>query len=371
MINRPGKTDRNTEPLPRAGHRAFSAGMISGRRMALILTCLLLAASFGCGKESREVPKPPRFEIEKEYPRGPVVFTIKVSKSEITIADSLQLVIDVQAQEDYEVKLPEFGEKLEQFGIVDYHAPPPRLTDSGKVELRKIYELEPFLSGDYTIPAMKVLFWEKGKEEEKNHEVESEPLTITVKSLLPEKAADLTIKEIRPPLDLPAPPWGLIFGVGGAGVLGGGCLLGYFYWRRRQRANKAESYRPAHEIAYDELAALLAEDLVEKGGIKEFHLRLSRILRHYIENRFGLRAPERTTEEFLEDLRTTDTLIPNHKNLLKEFLRHCDMVKFAEHQPTTEEIQNTFDACKRFIVETESQEISNPPDRGDAESMKG
>ena len=114
--------------------------------------------------------------------------------------------------------------------------------------------------------------------------------------------------------------------------------------------------RAAHEIAYAALEELLAENLVAKGEMKTFYLRLSNILRHYIENRFDLSAPEQTTEEFLDDLRTRDALIPLHKELLKKFLQHCDMVKFARHQPTNEEIQQIFDACKQFIAETETAE---------------
>ena len=34
-------------------------------------------------------------------------------------------------------------------------------------------------------------------------------------------------------------------------------------------------------------------------------------------------------------------------------MQHCDLVKFAEHSPTNEDIQKTFDACKEFILETE------------------
>ena len=67
-----------------------------------------------------------------------------------------------------------------------------------------------------------------------------------------------------------------------------------------------------------------------------------------------MRAPELTTEEFLEDLRDSDVLVQSHKDLLKEFLQHCDLVKFAEHMPATSEIQQAFDACKRFILETQA-----------------
>lgn len=100
----------------------------------------------------------------------------------------------------------------------------------------------------------------------------------------------------------------------------------------------------------------MAEDLIGKGQAKLFYLRVSAILRHYIEDRFGLRAPERTTEEFLNDLRDAQSLLPRQKELLKRFLEHCDMVKFAEHQPSREEVDDTLNTCAQFIAETKQQE---------------
>ena len=78
---------------------------------------------------------------------------------------------------------------------------------------------------------------------------------------------------------------------------------------------------------------------------------IRRILRRFLENRYGLHAPEQTTEEFLADLRARDTLDAGRKALLGEFLQHCDLIKFANQTPTNDQIQRTFDTCKRFIVE--------------------
>ena len=86
-----------------------------------------------------------------------------------------------------------------------------------------------------------------------------------------------------------------------------------------------------------------------------FYQRISGILRHYIENRFGLHAPEQTTEEFLTGLEAGYDFSGEHKLLLKTFLNHCDLVKFAEFQPNTEDIQKTFDSCKAFIRATEER----------------
>ena len=100
----------------------------------------------------------------------------------------------------------------------------------------------------------------------------------------------------------------------------------------------------------------MAEDLVKKGEIKVFYQRLSGVVRHYIEIRFGLRAPEQTTEEFLTGLEVAQEFPGTYKPLLKTFLNHCDLVKFAEYQPRAEDIQKTFDSCKAFIKVTEEEE---------------
>jgi hypothetical protein len=109
---------------------------------------------------------------------------------------------------------------------------------------------------------------------------------------------------------------------------------------------------PPYEIAFDALNALKAEDLPGRGKIKEYYIRLSDIIRHYIEERFTIRAPEMTTDEFLFNLKDQPVLSGPHKNLLKEFLREADMVKFARYGPSSTEIDNSFSAAWRFVEET-------------------
>jgi hypothetical protein len=131
---------------------------------------------------------------------------------------------------------------------------------------------------------------------------------------------------------------------------------GWLYFSKKKNLEFIRIFRPAHEIAYDRLRALVKDDLINAGRIKEFYERISNILRHYIEHRFDLRAPERTTEEFLYELQNTDVLAESDKKSIGEFLTHCDLVKFAKHNPTTEQIQRTFDLVKEFIEKTKTDE---------------
>ncbi len=319
----------------------------------LLFGCAIL---FSCQENAVKGESRPTGEytgIKRVFERGPVTVMVEVDQKEISIAERLNLVINVTADEDYEVELPGFGENLEQFGIVDYHTSQPRLVDKARRRISRSYVLEPFLSGEYTIPPMRVLFWEKGEKEKSLHEVETDALVIGVTSLLPEDKADLKLNDIKPPVQLPRSlSTGVWIGIVIC-VLCAGVIVCVVIWRMKKSGrDMLERGIPPHEAAFQELDALVAEDLIKKGDVKQFYRRVSNILRHYIERRFGLRAPEQTTVEFLTGLERDEQLPDQYNVLLGAFLTHCDLVKFAEHQPTTEDIQKTFDDCKGFVTDT-------------------
>ena len=136
------------------------------------------------------------------------------------------------------------------------------------------------------------------------------------------------------------------------------CLILFVLWRRYQRirALRILEKRPAHVIAYEELHELKEEDLPHKGLVKEYYSRLSDIARHYLENRFLYRAPEMTTEEFLVSIKEAKELKKDQKKLLKNFLSHCDMVKFAKYGPSKKEIDESYESAEELVDETKEEE---------------
>ena len=70
-----------------------------------------------------------------------------------------------------------------------------------------------------------------------------------------------------------------------------------------------------------------------KGRIKEFYERISNILRHYIEHRFDLHAPERTTEEFLYEL--------NQLPVNEQDYTRCNSSHAFLHKTAVEYLQKT------------------------------
>lgn len=133
-------------------------------------------------------------------------------------------------------------------------------------------------------------------------------------------------------------------------LLGVGCL-----YLRNRKGGIAFLVPPApHEIALKalrELSPLMTED-----QDLEFTKQVSRILRVYIQDRFGLRAPHRSTEEFLIEARQSALLSDDHQRLLARFLAHCDLVKFARRRVVVAEMQALALSAKAFVEGTTPRE---------------
>lgn len=105
-------------------------------------------------------------------------------------------------------------------------------------------------------------------------------------------------------------------------------------------------------VAYEALDALKTKDLIEQGKIKDFYVEISNIIRCYLANRFPYRALEMTTEEYLLTIKDAGEFSSDQKNLLRDFLMHCDWVKFAGYKPSLEEMEMSFKIGQKIIDQT-------------------
>ncbi len=314
----------------------------------------LLLIGAGCGKGGKGTVAKTEFEVDKVYEKGPATVHVRLDKTKISIADTVLLQLEASLPATYEMQMPKVDKALENFGMVDWSNLGKKLDDKNNVVTTYQYRFEPLASGKYDIPALAFQFHD-ANDPNATHELASEPIAVEVTSLLGDQRANLVIEDIEGVVEMPkaASRWWLwtLAALAVAAVPTAWLLL-----RSRRAKQLVRIFRPAHELAYARLRALVAENLIEQGKIPEFYERISGILRHYIEDRFDLHAPERTTEEFLDELRYAQTLAPADKSVLEEFLTHCDLVKFAQHDPTAEQMQRTFDLVKDFIERTKSEQ---------------
>lgn len=336
----------------------------SKRSTAIVLTVFFGLLLAGCRDKTDVLAEAP-VDLSRswEYERGPISLVITVDREEMNIAERLELVFDVELADTYELTMPMLSPETTQFAVADIIDGKQFLLDDGGIGYSRTYVLEPFLSGEYTIPELPFLF-RKRDDIEDAHELVSEAITIQINSLLPEDMAELVLRDVTGPV-APESTRLRILIWSGAGLIGLAGLTIFVLQRNRKRKRReAIEYVAAHEAAFDALDSLIAEDLLSRDEIELFYVRVSGILRHYIENRFGIHAPEQTTEEFLAATRVGESLSDVHREMLDRFLTHCDLVKFAELTPAAEEIQTTFDACRDFIESTRDDGVKIPASVG-------
>jgi hypothetical protein len=167
------------------------------------------------------------------------------------------------------------------------------------------------------------------------------------------------IRDIRGPRHIPS-PWLWAWWVAGALA---GLALGFGAWRWWHRRALLHAKLP-FEVALDRLEE--ARVFLRPETAREFSIAVSEIVRNYIEIRFRVNAARRTTEEFLYDLmEPSDALLADHRDLLGDFLRHCDLAKFARWILSTEEMEAMHRSARTFVLETgrpEAPAIQAVPD---------
>ena len=161
------------------------------------------------------------------------------------------------------------------------------------------------------------------------------------------------IRDIKGLVPLPHNWWWLCLLLGLAAIL----AAAYWLWKRRQPANATNT--PPPPTPYELAIRALQQLREENPPVEEFYTRLSDIVRRYLEGRFHLRAPERTTEEFLYEVSQDNTLAQEHKDLLGAFLQESDLVKFARHHPEQSDMQRALEAGEKFVRDTQpkAQEV--------------
>jgi hypothetical protein len=187
-------------------------------------------------------------------------------------------------------------------------------------------------------------------------EASSPAATIAVRSVLAPDDDDIE----APGDPFPTPParWPWLL-AGCALLLGGGLLVAAN--RRRRVPTLAIAPTPPHVRALRELERLRQRPRTTAVEVAAFYVAVSQVLRDYLEARFGLRAPERTTEEFLRDLEAGDALAKAHRAELEAFLSQCDLVKFAAVVPAERDHEVAWQLAAAFVEATRGDRTAPPP----------
>lgn len=165
------------------------------------------------------------------------------------------------------------------------------------------------------------------------------------------------LRDIRGPVAYPLDVWskGLLALLAAVILL----VLLRLAWRAYQR--RRAFVPPVPPVPPWETALRLLEELRDKkyvdyGKYSEYYSELSDILRRYMEDYFGIRAPEMTTEEFLASIKVNAQVSAEYRDVLGKFMQQADVVKFAKAAPTVEESERSWELARRFIMQSYEDE---------------
>jgi len=265
---------------------------------------------------------------------------LTVSPDQPSLADMVTLTLDVICPDGNVVEFPPFAEALGELDIVDI-----RRTDR-----QLILTATPRRAGPTPIWAMTIQCGER------QLEIPSTEIIIATKIDTENASLDNVGLTTEP---IPEPQWH-IYAIIAALILAALFFLWLFYKRKNAEETEEIHLLTAQEQALQRLAALL-ESRKHESDVKGFFIALSDIVRWYVEQLTGIRAPELTTEEFLHKIakpvRRWDGFShqsPSSDSLesLAPFLEAADFVKFAKHVPTDNEIMIAFHRAEKFFQES-------------------
>lgn len=323
----------------------------------LLITALALVASAGCQAASSKAPSKampvvPPDAISKTNENGPVKAVVSVWPAAPSVLDLIYLHVEITSATGTQATIELETELLTAFWQ-DTWQQATTTRDDGATVQTKLAGLYAEFAGKQRIPSFRVAYVDAAGEA---HELLTEEISLTV-APPPEGAASASMQPALGNLD-PARgawPWWAWAAMALAGV-----ALGWLAWRGVVGL-RAARVREAHVSAYDAARARLRE-LMARGApdgqdlaiLDAWYVELSAIVRQYIEQRFGLRAPELTTEEFLIVAKASAALAGPERTQLAAFLEACDRVKFAGYHPTGDESLANFALAERFIEGTAS-----------------
>lgn len=320
---------------------------MNGLRLIPLLACLLLVAG-----------------IKGRAQSGDATVSTRIDVSHITVGDPAYLFLEVKhhpAQCSIQwAALPDTFSKLE-------------ITERGKIDTVKEGDLTTykqrlsvtgFDSGMFTIPRFAFTVNTKGGTP---YAVQSDSVQLLVQTV----AVD-TSKAFRP-----------IKGIIGVqytwrdyiGWIIGGIIflllaivaLIYFIRSKRNKipVQVEETKEPLHEKTLKLLDTLDAEQLWQKGQVKEYYVRLTDILRSYVETQYHTPALELTTDELIDKARITPGLLTIARPL-ETILRTADLAKFAKAQPLPQEHIQSMELAKDLIHKTIPAPIAQNPSNPNA-----
>ncbi len=272
-----------------------------------------------------------------------------LDRETIHVGDPVELLLTTYSPTNGTLELPELGREKD---IVLLNRSWTReLRADGLKKTETLFTLTSFRLGKHMI-STQLISYQIG---DKTFSTPFPSIVLNVESALTNSPSELAdIKPIHPlPGRIPSWVW-VVLGTAVVAFLIG--LISSKLWKHRTVIIPRAPPIPPHILAFKALEKLKSKGLLEKNECNPFYTELSLILRTYLDGRFKLNAPDETTEEIVEEMSTSPELNGSQRNILQEFMRQADLVKFAKGHPDRITMEAAFSTTQHFVEETKHSE---------------
>jgi len=326
---------------------------------------IVLALGLAIGPGCREKPSGTEAAdkvLTREAGDGTVNVSMSVTPSLVAYSRDNLLTITTVAPAGIEVSLPPLDDRLKGFVLNGAYADEPVL-HAGTVTRAHHARLTPVIAQRQRIAPIPVTYTDSRVAPASSGWFPTPPIDMQLRPA----ASDETPSDIDDGL-APVwifPPLSTVALTGLWVLLAVGLLAGAVVLASKLRRKARLARLSPRERALRELEELLARKLIAAGRVKDFYLELTMVVRRYIERTHAVRAPEQTTEEFLEAVAGDPRFAPEVLRRLKDFLQAADLVKFAAHRPDNVSVENAV-ATARVYIQTDADRAEQAGDTGRA-----
>lgn len=291
------------------------------------------------------------------------ILDARFEPQEVELGDHFDLVMEVEVKEGSAVAFPDLSEGMAD-GLLELIAEREidTITHQGATYgLRKRYTLTSFEPSHYRLDSLGMLY--ASPEGEVDTLIAAVGLEIGV-GMIPVDTTQTTIYGIKAPMK--APLYAEEFtGYLALALLVVAIIISLVHLIRKMggRSNKEEvvlPVEPPHVVAIRRLERLHSQKLWQNERLKEYYTILTDILREYLDGRYGVDAPEMTSEEIIVALKGVG-ITPRMYADMERLLRESDLVKFAKYTPEREYHEEAYYKVYYFVEESKELPTESEP----------